>query len=152
MPMSGAELSAVAALTGSALGGIAPIISNQLVQRGLIRRELLNRELGERQKLYAEFIQFAAKAYVQATTTDLERTDDLILLYALVGRIRLMGSSPVIQAAEDFVRLVTQRYGEQNLSLEDLREATLAPHVDPLYEFSTRCREEIRHLLHHGLL
>lgn len=151
MTMSPAELSAIAALAGSALGGIAPIISNQVVQRGLTQRELLSRELAERQNLYAEFIRFAQSVYVKATTTSLEKIDDLVMLYALVARIRLLGSAPVIQAAEAFAQLVTTRYGEKNLSIEEIRASVLGPHIDPLNEFSARCREEIRHLLQHGL-
>jgi hypothetical protein len=152
MAMSPPELSALAALAGSGLGGITQIVSNHLSQRGVTRRELLGRELSERQSLYGEFLRFAATVYVQATTTSLEKIDDLILLYALVGRVRLLGSTPVIQAAENFANLVTKLYGEKNLTLEDLREATLKPHVDPLHEFSTRCREEIRRLLRQGAI
>jgi hypothetical protein len=151
MAMTGPEISALAALAGSALGGIAPIINNHVVQRSLTQRELLSRELAERQNLYGEFIRFAAQTYVQATTTNLEKLDDLVLLYALVGRIRLLGSAPVIKAAYDIAHLITKLYGEKNLSVEDLREATLEPHVDPLSEFSMRCREELRHLLRYGL-
>jgi hypothetical protein len=47
--MNEAVVSAVAALTGSALGGLTPIISNYLIQRGLTQRELLTHELVERQ-------------------------------------------------------------------------------------------------------
>jgi hypothetical protein len=151
MSMTPAEVSALAALAGSAIGGITPIISNHVIQRSLTRREMLGRELAERQTLYSEFLRFAGTVYVQATTTSLEKVDDLIDLYTLVGRIRLVGSQPVIKAAEDFASLVTKLYGEKNLTLEALREATLQPHVDPLYDFSSRCREEIHHLLTHGL-
>ena len=41
--------------------------------------------------------------------------------------------------------------GSKNLSIEDLRAAQLEPHVDPLNEFSDRCRDEMRRLLHRGL-
>jgi hypothetical protein len=76
MEMNGAEISAIAALSGSALGGLTPIISNYLIQRGLIEREMLERELGARQSLYSDFIQFATKIYVDATTKELEDTDE----------------------------------------------------------------------------
>jgi hypothetical protein len=144
-----AALSALAALAGSALGGITPLISNYLIQRGLTKRELLGRELTARQSLYAEFIQFATKVYVRATTkkqTDADM-DDLIALYALMSRIRLVASNGVIEAAEDFAADVTRRYGEEPLSMEALRSATLAPHIDPLNVFSSRCRDELRQLL-----
>jgi hypothetical protein len=152
MGISTAELSALAALAGSAIGGIAPLISNHLNQRGLTQRELLTRELSERQNLYAEFITVGSTVYVRAVTSNLDKVDDVIHLYALVERIRLFASTPVIRAAEDFARLVTRRFGEQNLSLEDLREATLAPHVDPLSDFSINCRQELRELFRHGIV
>jgi len=142
--MNAASLSALAALGGSALGGITPLISNYLIQRGLTKRELLNREIADRQTLYADFIQFATKVYVDATTKNLDDTGDLVALYALVSRIRLFASEPVISAAEQFAANVTRRYGEASLSLEDLRNATIAPHVDPLHDFSTLCRQEMR--------
>jgi len=145
-------LSALAALGGSALGGITPLVSNYLIQKGLTKRELLTRELSVRQTVYVEFIQFATKVYVSATTKQLDEgaTDELIGLYALVSRIRLFASKPVIKAAEEFATRVTKLFGEQALSIQDLRDATLAPHVDPLNEFSTECREEMRFFLGSG--
>ena len=148
--MEAAALSALAAIGGSAFGGLTPLVSNYLIQRGLTKRELLSRQLAERQSLYSEFIQFATKVYVSATTKQLDDMDDLIALYALVGRIRLVASNPVTEAAEDFARRVTKRYGEKDLSFKDLRNATLGPHVDPLNQFSTRCREESRAFLRNG--
>jgi hypothetical protein len=88
------------------------------------------------------------KVYVQATATYLEEIDDLVALYALVSSIRLVASSPVIDASEEFAQSVTKRYGEKNLSLEDLSDAAVAPdHVDPLNTFSTRCRDELQSIL-----
>ncbi len=91
MVINEAVISALAALTGSAVGGLTPIISNYLIQRGLTQRELLTHELVERQNLYAEFIRFGTTLYVSATTKQPqdENLDDLVKLYALVGRIQL---------------------------------------------------------------
>ena len=94
--------------------------------------------------MYADFIKFATKVYVTATTKTLDDVDDPVALYALVSRIRLFASEPVIEAAEQFAARVTKRYGEAALSMEDLRNATLAPHVDPLHDFSSLCRQEMR--------
>lgn len=142
--LDAAVVSALAALTGSALGGITPLVSNFLIQRGMIQREMLSRELAERQTLYSDFIQLATKVYVQATTRQLEEIDDLVALYALVSRIRLLATLPVVKAAEQFALLVTKQYGEKDLSLQDLRDQTLAPHhVDPLNSFSACCRNEL---------
>jgi hypothetical protein len=149
--MNEAVISAVAALTGSALGGLTPIISNYLIQRGLTQRELLTRELVERQNLYAEFIRFGTTLYVSAMTKEPqdENFDDLVALYALVGRIRLYASAPVIEAAQDFAALVNETYGSAAVSTEDLRSATLKPHLDPLHPFSVECRKELEEIFHH---
>jgi hypothetical protein len=150
--MTPAEVSALAALAGSALGGVTPLVSNYLIQRGVTGRELLNRELGERHTLYSEFIKFATKVYVEATTKTLEEPDNLIELYAFVGRIRLIASPPVTDAADRFAKMVTKRYGERDISLEALRAETLKSHIDPLNEFSVRCRDELRTLFRGGTL
>jgi hypothetical protein len=149
--MNEVVISAVAALTGSALGGLTPIISNYLVQRGLTQRELLTHELVQRQNLYAEFIRCGTTLYVSVTTKEPqdENLDDLVKLYALVGRIRLYASAPIIEAAQDFAALVTEKYGSAAISIEDLRSATLKPHLDPLQPFSVQCRKELEEIFHH---
>jgi len=152
MPLASPEVSAIAALAGSAIGGVTPLISNYVSQRSITRRELLSRELNERQTLYAEFMRFAATVYVQARTSSLEKLDDLVILHSYVGRMRLLASPPVIEAAEEFAQIVTRNYGEQNVSIDVLRESTLADHVEPLKEFSLRCREELDRLIRSGTL
>ncbi len=150
MPLASPEVSAIAALAGSAIGGITPLISNYVAQRSITRRELLSRELNERQTLYAEFIRFAGTVYVQARTSHLKELDDLVVLHSYVGRMRLLASPPVIEAAEEFAQLVTKNYGEENVTIEVLRETTLADHVEPLKKFSLRCREELDRLIRTG--
>ena len=145
--MNGAVISALAALGGSAFGGITPLISNYLIQRGMTAREMLSRELVARQTLYSDFIQFGTKLYVSATTKQLDDANEMIALYALISRIRLFASEPVIDAAEQFATQMTERFGEAAMTLEAFRKATLTHHVDPLNVFSGCCREELRSLL-----
>ena len=139
--MNDALISAVAALTGSALGGVTPLVSNYLIQRGLTERELLTRELTERQSMYSEFIRFGTSVYVKAITLEPQNgsLDDLVALYALVSRIRLCPSAPVFKAAEDFA----EKYGNAAIPIEVLKSAALKSRVDPLSTFSTECRKEL---------
>jgi hypothetical protein len=44
---------------------------------------------------------------------------------------------------------MVKRFGETALSIEALKTATLVPHVDPLNEFSSRCRDELQSLVRH---
>jgi hypothetical protein len=143
--MNDAFISAVAALAGSALGGITPLVSNYLIQRGLTERELLTRELTERQSMYSEFIRFGTSVFVKAVTLEPQdgSLDDLVALYALVSRIRLHASAPVFKAAEDFAVLVTEKYGNAAICIETLKSAALKSRVDPLSTFSLECRKEL---------
>jgi hypothetical protein len=146
--MNDALISAVAALTGSALGGVTPLVSNYLIQRGLTERELLTRELTERQNMYSEFIRFGTSVYVKAITLEPQNgsLDDLVALYALVSRIRLYASAPVFKAAEDFAVLVTEKYGNAAIPIEVLRSAAVKSRVDPLSAFSIASRKELEEI------
>jgi hypothetical protein len=73
----------------------------------------------------------------------------MIALYALISRIRLFASKPVIDAAELFATQMTERFGQAAMTIAALRDATLAYHVDPLNVFSSCCREELRSLVRH---
>jgi HAMP domain-containing protein len=139
--------SAIAALTGSAIGGLTPILSAYLIQRGLTERETISRELAERQTLYSNFIDYAMKIYVTAITSKLENLDELVGLYSLISRIRLVATDEVIKAAEAFASSVLQRFDEPAKSVDDLRVETTKEHLDPLHDFSRRCREELRSIV-----
>jgi hypothetical protein len=147
--METAVVSALAALSGSALGALAPITSNYMIQRSQTQRELLTRSLVVRQNLYSEFIQAGAKLYAEASTSTLDKLDDLTTFYALIGRMRLIASTPVIDAAEAFVKCIVTRFGESNLTIEDFRVSAVESHADPLKDFSTKCRIEIQNVFQH---
>jgi hypothetical protein len=85
-------------------------------------------------------------------THNLENLDELVSLYALVSRIRLLASKPVVRAAEGFVKLIVQHYGDPNLTVEQLRAAALSAKADPLDVFSFACRKELRDILQRGEL
>ena len=147
--MEPAIAGALAALAGSAIGAIAPVTSNYLIQRGQTQRELVARTLGLRQTLYSDFIKAGAKLYAVASLSSLDQLDEVIDLYALIGRMRLVASTPVVEAADQFVRLIVRRFGEANMTVEDFRAAALESHADPLKDFSSKCREEMQRVLVH---
>jgi hypothetical protein len=81
---------------------------------------------------------------------ELDDLNDLVSLYAFVSRIRLLASEPVVRAAEDFVKLIVQHYGDPNLTVEQMRTAALSQKADPLDVFSSACRRELRDILQRG--
>ena len=128
------------------MGSLSPVLSNYVLQRRVARRDLINREIAERQKLYSDFISEAARLHADAMTKSIFDLNELVSLYALTSRIRLVSPDDVVGAAEEIVKNIVQRYGEINLTLEDLREAALAAKADPLKRFSTTCRKDLQRL------
>jgi len=152
MTFDPAMINILAALSGTAVGSLAPIISNYVLQKSITQRDLLNRQLGQRETLYSDFIQEASRLYADAMIHELGELNDLVALFALVSRIRLLASPQVVKAAEDFVKIVVRHYGEPNVTLEQMRSTALAAKVDPLAAFSTACRKELRDIIRRGAL
>jgi hypothetical protein len=150
--MNNAILSVAAALIGSTVGGLAPVLSNYVLQRGQTRRDLLNRQLTLRESLYSDFIKEASGLFANSLTHSCEDLDEMVSIYAIVSRIRLMASGPVVHAAESFVKKIIQHYEEPNLSVEQLRSAALSAKADPLEAFSLACRKELQDILREGAL
>ena len=136
--------SVLAALGGSIVGASTPILSNFVLQRSLTQRELTNREIAQREELYAEFIRQGTAFYAKALSQSLEKMDDIVAMYALVSRIRLFASEHVLEAADEFVRNLIAKYGEHNLSIQEMETIALEKHANPLSDFALKCRSELR--------
>ncbi len=143
-------IGALAALGGSSIGAIAPVLSSYVLQRSVAERETSSRDISLREALYSDFIKEASRLYLVSLNNLLENLDDLVPLYALVSRIRLFASEPVVSAAEGLVKQIVEHYGDPNLSVEQIRTAALAAKADPLGVFSFACRKELRDLLRRG--
>ena len=133
----------LAALGGSVIGATTPVLSNFVLQRSVTQRELTNRELAQREELYSEFIRQGTLCYAKALSQSLQNMDEIVAMYALVNRIRLFASEEVLKAAEAFVKKLVGTYGENNMSIEQIKTAALEQHVDPLNEFALKCRAEL---------
>ena len=68
---------------------------------------------------------------------------DAVGIYSLVSRMRLVAPKSVVLEAAAAVKTIVERYGQENLSLEDLPKAALSSKVDPLYQFSTTCLQDL---------
>ena len=134
----------LAALGGSVIGASTPVFSNFVLQRSVTQRELTNREIAQREELYSEFIRQGTVYYAKALSQGLENIDEIVTMYAMVNRIRLFASSSVLEAAEAFVKKLVERYGEKNMSIDEIRSIALEQHADPLNDFALKCRSELR--------
>ena len=86
-------VTALAALGGSVIGGMASIAAAHLTQRNQGRRDRLLREQDMRERLYAEFIRLAADRYADSLDHSLENAGAMIELFSLVGRIHLFSQN-----------------------------------------------------------
>jgi hypothetical protein len=142
--------SVLAALSGSIIGASTPVLSNFVLQRSVAQRELTNREIAQREELYSEFIRQGTGCYAKALSQSLGNIDEIVAMYALVNRIRLFASRSVLEAAEAFVKKLVERYGEENMTIEQIKSVALEQHADPLNDFALRCRSELREVYARG--
>ena len=142
--MDNALTNIFAALGGSVIGASTPVLSNFVLQRSVAQREMTNREIAQREDLYSEFIRHGTACYAKALSQSLENIDEIVAMYALVNRIRLFASGSVLEAAEAFVKTLVEKYGEKNMSIDQIKSVALEQHADPLNDFALKCRAELR--------
>jgi hypothetical protein len=136
-------VTAIAAAVGSVVGATASITTAWLTQRKQAIHANSEWKLHELEALYKDFAAEASRVAIDAVQHSLERPDQLVTLYGLLSRIRLMSSDEVLCKAEDCCRRIVQLYGRPNMSAEELHAALGANEFDPLKEFSAACRMEL---------
>jgi hypothetical protein len=132
--METALISAVAAILGSLVGGLSSVGTTWLAQR--------NTSKGQREALYGEFIQEAARMIGRALESEDGSLNDIVPLLGMLGRMRLVSSQAVIDEAEKVIGTVVTVYDQPALSLRQLRVAA-NQRTDPLKGFGEACRAEL---------
>ena len=72
-------------------------------------------KLREARVLYKEFITEASRLAVDALAHSLERPDQIMALYGILSRIRLMSGEEVVRQGEACCRRIIELYGRPNL-------------------------------------
>ena len=144
--MNPAYLPALAALAGSAVGGLTSLASAWLTQHRQDRAARVAQDWARRQKVYGKFIDEASKLYADALVHDKAEVAALVSVYALIGRMRVQSSSAVIEKAEAVVGMILDTYFAPNKSFPEFRDVMNGHAADPLRAFSEECREELSRL------
>ena len=134
--MDSPYLPAVAALAGSAIGGLTSFASAWLTQRHQDRANRLSRDKARRQKVYRQFIEEASKLYADALVHDDLQISTLVSAYALISRMRVLSSPPVLQKADAVIRTIIETYFSPNKTPFELRTLLDNDAIDPLRAFS----------------
>jgi hypothetical protein len=139
-------ISALAALTGAAVGGLTSGIATWLNHRSQVRVEWILHEKSRRQTLYRDFIEDAAKCYIDALQHDEADIPGLVGLYAKLSSMRAVSSKPVLNRAEDVTRKILDTYLEPDKSFVELREMAISGAIDLLRSFSDACHDEFEEM------
>jgi hypothetical protein len=139
-------VTAVATALGSAVGAAASIATTWLTQRTQALRASAEWKLREREALYREFITEASRAALDALMHSLDRPEQMIGLYGILSRIRLLSGDEIVRQGEDCCRRIVELYGQPNLTTDQIRTAIERDEfdkLDPLKQFSNACRDEL---------
>jgi hypothetical protein len=142
--MDAAYISALAALAGTAIGGLTSFATSWTTQQAQVRAQRRAAERDARAALFGRFLDEAAKLYSDALQNRRDEATQLIDIYALKSRIRLVSSPQVIDAAEALTRIIADAYLAPNITMQDLRANWIERDVDPLRDFSDACRHELQ--------
>src|ERR1700751_5079281 len=144
-------LSALSALAGSAVGGLTSGVATWLAQRTQSRAGQLAHDLEQREDLYRDFITTAARTYGDALMNTEPQIADLVALYAMNSRMRVLSATRVVTSADQVVASIIDTYFSPNRSVRELRDLIKAGQgIDPLKEFSEAAREELARGLRMG--
>jgi hypothetical protein len=143
--MDVAYLSALSALGGSVVGGLTSGIATWLSQRAHARAGQLAREMSRRDDLYKDFIVAASKAYGEAILCNEPQIQELLAVYAMISRMRVVSSPRTVLCAEKIMETTIGTYFAPNKTIREVHELMRnGVEIDPLKAFSEAAREELR--------
>jgi hypothetical protein len=139
-------ISALAALTGAAVGGLTSGITNWMNQRSQLRAQWLLHETNRRQTLYRDFIEEASKCHIDALQHAEADIPGLVGLYAKLSAMRALSSKTVVQCADDVTRKILDTYLEPDKDFVQLRQMVIDGTIDLLHGFSEACHDEFEEI------
>ena len=137
-------ISAIAALAGSAIGGLTSLAASWLSQNVQARAQQYVQDKARREELYKTFIEEASRLYADALATDKTEVANFVRLYAMVSRMRVLSTPAVIQSAEAIVRVIVDTYFEPNMTFRELHDAIRSDRIDVMRTFSEAARDDLR--------
>jgi len=140
-----AYLPALSALAGSMVRGLTSGLTTWLSLRNQARAGQLAHDLSRRDDLFKDFIVAASKAYGDAMLSNEPQMQDLVALYAMISRMRVLSSARTVACAQKVVEATVDTYFAPNKTIRELRELIRSGGgIDPLKDFSEAAREELQ--------
>src|SRR6266404_4392651 len=144
--MDSASISAFAALGGALIGGLTSFATSWLTQQTQARAQQLEHKLSRREELYKDFIEEASRLYADSLVHDTPDVSQLIRLYVMISRMRVLSSPRTVENADKVARMIVNTYLAPNKTFPELRDMVNSGAIDLLRDFSEACREEFQKL------
>jgi len=141
--MDTAYISALSALGGAAIGGLTSFGSSWLTQRTQLRFTHHEAIKVKREALYAEFVDEASRLYGDALGRQRDDAAELVKLFALLGRIRLVSPRLVVTAAERTFDTIVKAYLGPNRTMHEVLDDVHRGGFNFLIEFGEACRQDL---------
>lgn len=142
--MNPAYLSAISALLGATIGSLASFGSSWVTQRTQLRYADREAKRAKKEALYADFITEASSRFGDALGHQKDDVTELVKLYALIGRMRLVSSRRVVDVAERALDTIIQTYLAPNRTLRDVVKDPKQD-LEVLVDFGEACRDDLVH-------
>jgi hypothetical protein len=141
--MDPAYVSAFAALGGAGIGGATSFATSWMTNWAQTRAQRLVRKIERVEELYKNFVEEASRFYADSLVHETTDVSQLIRLYAMISRMRVLSSPKTVENAERIARMIVDTYLAPNKTFPELRDMVNRGAVDPLRDFSEACREEL---------
>jgi len=111
-------------------------------QRAASRRDSVTKELAHREVLYADLMKEATNLLVDSIDRTLDKPANLIALYSLASRIRLVSSEEVVLEADKVIETVIESYSSAPTTFQEIHDQHVKNNSNPLHAFAQACRDE----------
>jgi hypothetical protein len=138
-----AYVSAIFALAGSTIGGVASIATTWLTQHSQDRSQRHAQSVSRRERLYGDFIDEASVLFVDALTHEQIDPSKFVQIHATIGKLRLFASADAVSNAEKVMQDVATVYYLPNRDFTR-RGAPTEANLNILQAFSEACRNDLR--------
>jgi hypothetical protein len=143
--MDAAYVSALSALAGSVVGGLTSGITTLMNQRAQARAGQFAHDMSRREDLYKDFIVAASQAYGNAIVSNEPQIQELVALYAMISRMRVLSRPQTVERADRIMRAIIDTYFSPNRTMLELHDLIKnGTGLDLLKDFSEAAREELR--------
>jgi hypothetical protein len=141
--MDAGYVTALAGLAGALIGSLANVVTTWATHSSQLRDKHQGADQARKQKLFSEFISEASRLYADALSHERDDATDLVGLYALVAKMRLVAPGRIVAAAEDAMKAIVEAYLTPNRTLREIRTLAQQGELDFLSKFGEECRSHL---------